>query len=178
MPIFALIIAVSNLITFTSYLIRAYISDRFLNAFKFACISPSMKIVLYGKFGRYSIKIKFLYVTTSIESSEGLGNSHEQTGLGCQAVFLIFKDIKFCPFIHQPNGGQALPRWGPHLERPRPWTNDRPGNWSCQQCWPMGGLKINYMKRNIYIYPKTDIATLWKNRPRADSLKMSYPGVD
>ena len=40
------------------------------------------------------------------------------------------------------------------IERLRPWTNDRRGNWSCHRCWPMRGLKKTGMERG-----HTDIRT-------------------
>ena len=56
--------------------------------------------------------------------------------------------------------------WTCSLRRPTGFANERPG--SDHVTWgQMRGLEKNYMKRNR----QTDIATLWKNRPRVDSLK-------
>ena len=56
--------------------------------------------------------------------------------------FMSFEIEDFLPFLAA--AVQWLKSCGRScsiVERPRPWNNERPGNWSCHRCWPKRGLK-------------------------------------
>ena len=46
------------------------------------------------------------------------------------------------------------------VERPCPWTKDRPGNWSCQWC------QWCWRRKKLHRMVNTNMATIWLTRPK------------